>query len=136
MKWTDRREVTTVETMLLPLEEQVDYDDYRDVNGVQLPFQVRTTEGAPYGLVTKTFLQIRRNVPVDERVPIVVQIGKWRRLHHVHVTRKCEENKVQDVLRLPTKSDEGDMPQIAVASGGLDALAITGNTVGDANAAK
>jgi len=61
-----RREVTTVETMLLPLEEQVDYDDYREVNGVQLPFQIRTTEGAPYGLVTKTFLQIRRNVPVDE----------------------------------------------------------------------
>ena len=61
-----RREATTFETVLIPLQEQVDYDDYRDVNGVQLPFQIRTTEGAPYGLVTKTFLQIRRNVPVDE----------------------------------------------------------------------
>lgn len=60
-----RREVTTTETVLLPLQEQVDYDDYRDVNGVQFPFQVRTSEGATYGDITRTFLQIRRNVAVD-----------------------------------------------------------------------
>ena len=61
-----RREVTTTETMLLPLQEQVDYDDYRNVNGVQFPFQIRTSDGATYGDVTRTFLQIRRNVPVDD----------------------------------------------------------------------
>ena len=61
-----RREVTTTETLLLPLQEQVDYDDYRAVDGVQLPFHVRTSEGAPYGDVTRTFLQIRSNVPVDD----------------------------------------------------------------------
>lgn len=61
-----RREVTTTETMLLPLQEQVDYDDYRNVNGVQFPFQIRTTDGATYGDVMRTFLQIRRNVPVDD----------------------------------------------------------------------
>jgi hypothetical protein len=61
-----RREVTTIETMLLPLQEQVDYDDYRDVNGVQFPFQIRTSDGAEYGDVTRTFLQIRRNVAVDD----------------------------------------------------------------------
>lgn len=61
-----RREVTTTETLLLPLQEQVDYDDYRDVNGVQLPFHVRTSDGSSYGTVTRTFLQIRRNVAVDD----------------------------------------------------------------------
>jgi len=61
-----RREVMTTETLLLPLEEQTDYDDYRNVNGVPFPFLIRTTDGAPYDLVTKTFLQIRRGVPVDE----------------------------------------------------------------------
>jgi hypothetical protein len=61
-----RREVTTTETLLLPLHEQVDYDDYRDVNGLQMPFQVRISDGAPYDTVTRTFLQIRRNVPVDD----------------------------------------------------------------------
>jgi hypothetical protein len=61
-----RREMTTIETLLLPLQEQVDYDDYRDVNGVRFPFLVRTSSGAPYDLVTRTFLQVRHNVPVDE----------------------------------------------------------------------
>ena len=61
-----RRELTTTETMLLPLEEQIDYDDYRDVGGVRLPFRMRTSDGAPYSTVTRTFVQIRRNVPVDE----------------------------------------------------------------------
>jgi hypothetical protein len=61
-----RREMTTIETLLLPLQEQVDYDDYREVNGVQLPFLVRITTGAPYDLVTRAFLEIRHNVPVDD----------------------------------------------------------------------
>ena len=58
--------MTTTETLLLPLQEQVDYDDYHDVNGVQLPFRVQTSDGAPYDTVTRTFLQIRRNVTVDD----------------------------------------------------------------------
>jgi len=61
-----RRELTTTETLLLPLVEQVDYEDYRDVNGVRLPFRVQTSDGAPYDTVTRTFLQIRRNVAVDD----------------------------------------------------------------------
>jgi hypothetical protein len=61
-----RREITTMETMLLPLHDQVEYDDYRDVSGVQLPFRVRTSSGAPYDTVTRTFLQVRRNVVVDD----------------------------------------------------------------------
>jgi hypothetical protein len=61
-----RRELTTTETILLPLEEQVDYDDYRDVGGVQLPFRVQTSDGSPFGLVTRTFLEIRRNVAVSD----------------------------------------------------------------------
>ncbi len=61
-----RREMTTTETMLLPLQEQIDYEDYRDVSGVLVPFRVRTSDGAPYASVTRTFLEIRRNVPVDD----------------------------------------------------------------------
>jgi hypothetical protein len=61
-----RREMTTTETMLLPLQEQVDYEDYRDVSGVQLPYRVQTSDGAAYSTVTRTFLQIRRGVTVDD----------------------------------------------------------------------
>lgn len=61
-----RRELTTTETLLLPLEEQVDYDDYRDVDGVQMPFRIRISDGAPYSTTTRTILEIRRNVPVAD----------------------------------------------------------------------
>jgi len=63
-----RREMTTTETMLLPLQEQVEYDDYRDVAGVKLPFRVQTSDGASYDTVTRTFLQIRRNAQIDDAV--------------------------------------------------------------------
>lgn len=66
---------------------------------------------------------VLENVPVDKDVPIVIQVGKWRRLLHVDVTKQCEENVVKDkTLKLPKNSDEGNMPQIAVTSGGYDAL--------------
>ena len=61
-----RREITTTETLLIPLEEQVDYDDYRDLGGVQMPFRVRISDGAPYSTTTRTILEIRRNVPVAD----------------------------------------------------------------------
>jgi photosynthetic reaction center cytochrome c subunit len=61
-----RREITTTETLLLPLEEQVDYDEYRDVNGVQMPFRIRISDGASYSTTTRTILEIGRNVPVDD----------------------------------------------------------------------
>ena len=61
-----RRELTTTDTLLIPLQEQVDYDDYRDVDGVKMPFSVVTSDGAPYDTITRTFMQIRRNVAVDE----------------------------------------------------------------------
>ncbi len=61
-----RREITTTETLLLPLEEQVDYDDYRDVAGIQMPYRVRTSDGAPYSTTTRIFTDIRRNVPTAD----------------------------------------------------------------------
>jgi photosynthetic reaction center cytochrome c subunit len=61
-----RRDLITIETLLLPLEEQTDYDDYRDVNGVKMPFHIHTSEGAPYGDVTRTMIEIRRDVAVED----------------------------------------------------------------------
>jgi hypothetical protein len=61
-----RRELFATETPLLPLVEQIDYDDYRDVDGVQMPFRIRTSDGAPYDNTTRIILEIRRNVPVDD----------------------------------------------------------------------
>ena len=63
------------------------------------------------------------NVPVDKDVPIVIQVGKWRRKLHVDIQDKCEENKAPDkTLTLPKNGSEGDLPHMAVAAGSNDAL--------------
>jgi hypothetical protein len=64
-----------------------------------------------------------KNVPVDKDVPIVIQVGKWRRKLTVDVTKSCAPNAVPDhAFRLPKNGTEGDMPHIAVTAGGCDAL--------------
>ncbi len=56
-------------------------------------------------------------------VPLVMQIGKWRRKIVIPEIKGCENNKldVKDT-RLPKNGTEGDMPQIVLTSGGCDAL--------------
>jgi hypothetical protein len=62
------------------------------------------------------------DVPVANGITIVAQLGKWRTKMTFDVTAKCAENKVSAPMRLPAKGSEGDMPQIAVTTGGADAL--------------
>jgi hypothetical protein len=63
------------------------------------------------------------DVPVDKEVPVVIQVGKWRRLFKLDASKKCAENKVPDrSVKLPRNGSEGDMPQIAVTGGDYDAL--------------
>jgi hypothetical protein len=64
-----------------------------------------------------------KDVPVDKDVPIVIQVGKWRRKMKLDVTKSCAANEVPDrEFRLPKNGSEGDMPHIAVTAGGCDAL--------------
>jgi hypothetical protein len=60
------RESTVTSTRLVPLQEQVDYDDYRSVDGIMLPFVVRTSSDAPYDTAVRTFTRIAPNVPLDD----------------------------------------------------------------------
>ena len=62
------------------------------------------------------------DVPVGAAVPIVIQTGKWRRTIEVPITKSCQANDAPDKLRLPRNGSEGEMPQIAVTTGGCDAL--------------
>ncbi len=64
-----------------------------------------------------------KGVPAAKQVPITVQIGKWRRTTYVDINTDCGANKVADgVLHLPGKRADGDMPQIALLTGGCDDL--------------
>lgn len=60
------RQITTTETMLAPLPEQVDFEDYRDVGGVKLPFTIRTSDVASYDTAARRFTEIRHDVAVDD----------------------------------------------------------------------
>ncbi|HJQ25190.1 MAG TPA: c-type cytochrome [Blastocatellia bacterium] len=62
------RQITTTETMLTPLLEQVDFEDYRDMNGVKLPFTVRTADVASFDTARRRFTEIKLNVAVEDGV--------------------------------------------------------------------
>jgi hypothetical protein len=60
------REQATIETALTPLEQQIDYEDYRRVDGVMLPFTIRYSDGAPFSTSTCVFTSIRHSVDVED----------------------------------------------------------------------
>jgi hypothetical protein len=69
------------------------------------------------------------DVPVSDKIPLVIQVGKWRRAIEVKV-EACKENTYnkkdasgnEDVMRLPRNQDEGELPQMAVSTGSADPL--------------
>jgi hypothetical protein len=64
-----------------------------------------------------------KGVPTGTDVPVTVQIGKWRRTTTVNIPKSCATNTVNgSTLRLPRSRSEGDMPQMAVLTGGCDDL--------------
>jgi hypothetical protein len=68
------------------------------------------------------------NVPVDSSVPLVIQVGKWRRHITIPSVTACVDNPITDKTQtsLPTKPQElnpdDDIPYIAQTTGGADAL--------------
>lgn len=60
------RRITTTPTIVGLIPEQVDYEDYRDVDGMKMPFTIRTTSVDSFNNSTRKFTEIKLNVPVDE----------------------------------------------------------------------
>jgi len=61
------RRITYLETKIGVIPQQADFEDYRDVDGVKLPFTIRLSivdVANPYG--TRKLSEIKLNAPVDE----------------------------------------------------------------------
>jgi hypothetical protein len=65
------------------------------------------------------------NVPAGDNIPLVLQVGKWRRQITIPHIDKCKETKLTspEMTRLPKKQSEGNMPRIAVTTGTCDPMA-------------
>jgi len=60
------RKMTLQKTMLMPFPEQVDFEDYRDVDGVKVPFTIRYSAIDTYDSWTRTFTEIKRNAVLSD----------------------------------------------------------------------
>jgi hypothetical protein len=63
-------------------------------------------------------------VPAGANIPIVVQLGKWRREATIPMVTACTTTTLTDpdLTRLPKNQMEGSMPHIALTAGGCDSL--------------
>ena len=63
------------------------------------------------------------NVPCGVPVPVVIQLGKWRRQVTVPALTCCASNTMTlEQSRLPRTQSEGNIPRIAVVTGDADAI--------------
>lgn len=61
------------------------------------------------------------NVPAGDDVPIVIQVGRWRRLVKIPHVDACKDNALTaEQTRLPRNKAEGDIPLMAIATSPYD----------------
>ena len=60
------RKITISPTVLMPIPEQIDFEDYRDVAGVKVPFTIRYSAIDTFNSWTRTFTEIKRNAVVED----------------------------------------------------------------------
>ena len=71
------------------------------------------------------------DTPSGAQIPLVFQVGKWRREIFLPEVPSCVETVVPAASsRLPRNQDEGDIPQFALLAGGCDRLACFMRDVG------
>jgi hypothetical protein len=94
-----------------------------------------TAAGQPL-VTTKTDVNgafVLANVPVGKGIPLVVQLGRWRRQFTVDVTHACASHELPNRLTMPKSHAEGDIPRIAILTGAVDPVECTLRKMGVAD---
>ncbi|HVK87403.1 MAG TPA: hypothetical protein VM513_24975 [Kofleriaceae bacterium] len=77
---------------------------------------VKTTSDVAGGFVLD-------DAPAGENIPLVIQVGRWRKQITIPNVPACTTTTLgTEVTSLPKTAAEGDMPRIAITTGGFDAL--------------
>ncbi len=72
-----------------------------------------------------------KDMPAGKDIPLVVQIGRFRRKITIPAVTACTENKATDGdVRLPKNSTEGDIPRIAIVTSTYDPTECILNQIG------
>jgi hypothetical protein len=73
------------------------------------------------------------NVPVGPSIPLVVQLGRWRRQLTVDTSKACAPNPLPKPITMPRTQSEGDIPRIAILTGAVDPVECTLRKMGIAD---
>jgi hypothetical protein len=66
---------------------------------------------------------VLENVPAGSNIPLIMTVGKWRRRVTIPTVNPCVDNPLPVALtRLPRNKSEGEIPLMALATGGADSL--------------
>ncbi len=60
------RKLTLTSTLLVPIPEQIDFEDYREIDGVRVPFTITISNIDTWFSSTRRFTEVRHNVPIDD----------------------------------------------------------------------
>jgi hypothetical protein len=62
------RETISDRSLVGNIPSQIDYEDYRDVDGLKLPFTIRLSLVDPWSSWTRKYSEIKSNAPVNDKV--------------------------------------------------------------------